>query len=256
MSSNENEGRDEAGLAAQGENQEASEDNVEDEPSEEEKCWWEVTRNATVSGRLDGFAAKGRERRNSCRTVSFEWGFKPSELSSATRSPWFDWLGMAWSVRFQRSPFDPRICHPPAWSLFLDLKPPYTRIHRIAGAMHLRDGTTLIELWKFEEKFEPAWEGQELCTWCLQRRSLEPYVESMKGKDITLQIKLSTIGLGHALTLAGAYSKLGRETALSFQNWNRHFHDTLRLGYEETLFKQTFRQPDRVLEELEGPQAR
>jgi hypothetical protein len=253
MSSNENEGRDDAGLAAQGENQEASEDNVEDEPSEEENYWWEVTRNATISGRLDGFVMKGRERRNSRRTVSFEWGFKPSESSSATRSPWFDWLGMAWSVRFQRSPFDPAISHPPAWSLFLDLKPPYTSFHRIAGAVHLRDGTTLTELWKFEEKFEPAWEGQELCTWCLRRRSLEPFVESMKGKDITLQIKLSTIGLGQTLSLAPLANsveklpyplKIGTATLM-----------TLRLAYEQTL-EQTFRQPDRVLEELEGPQAR
>ena len=89
----------------------------------EEFRWWQVTREASLAGSLENFVTKGKARRNSSRSVSFDWVFLPSLETAATVSPMFEWLqdDMQWNVRFQKSPFESGILHKPAWSLFLDL---------------------------------------------------------------------------------------------------------------------------------------
>ncbi|CAB9517763.1 expressed unknown protein [Seminavis robusta] len=163
--------------------------------------WWEVTRKAETCGYLDAYSSKGYARKSSSRTVSFDWVFQPSAESVATCSPKFNWLDMDWNVRFQKSPFDSGIPHPPAWSLFLDLNPPYTKVHRVKGTIFLKHDTGNIQLWKFEEDFEPAFEHQEVCTWSRLRLDLHDYVQEMQGKDIILKVKLTAWGLGRDLSL-------------------------------------------------------
>lgn len=113
-----------------------------DTSSKEKLHLWEVVRNAEVRGRIDDLKKKGQPRQNSSRSVTFNWIFTTSKDSVATRSPWIDWLDMKWSVRFQLSPFDPGILHAAAWSIFVDLKPPYERTYRITGTIRLQDGST------------------------------------------------------------------------------------------------------------------
>eukprot|EP00638_Chattonella_subsalsa_P009608 CAMPEP_0117751984 /NCGR_PEP_ID=MMETSP0947-20121206/11321_1 /TAXON_ID=44440 /ORGANISM="Chattonella subsalsa, Strain CCMP2191" /LENGTH=328 /DNA_ID=CAMNT_0005570511 /DNA_START=95 /DNA_END=1078 /DNA_ORIENTATION=+ len=176
--------------------------------------WWEVLREAKICGRLENFEVKEKEtnnkkkkkrnkaRGNAGQEVFFDWMFIPSEKSAASRSPWFDWVGMSWSIRFQRSPFTPSIPHSPARSLFVDLKPPFQQVYRVNGCISLEYEQKSINLWKFSEEFEPAWDGQEICTWCRRRLNLERFVQAMDGQEIHLRIKLGIVGRGRPLLLA------------------------------------------------------
>ena len=61
---------------------------------DEHDHWWEVVRKAEIRGELKDVKKKGLARKNSRQTVSFQWSFRPSNTSAATRSPWFEWLGL------------------------------------------------------------------------------------------------------------------------------------------------------------------
>jgi hypothetical protein len=143
--------------------------------------WWNVIEEAETRGSLVGYSMKGKARRNSSRTVSFDWVFQPSTETPATQSPQFHWLDLNWAFRFQKSPFDTGIPHPPAWSIFLDLFPPYDKIFQVSGNISLVDGASTLGLWKFEETFQPASRDQDICTWCSHRRNLDSYVHPWFG---------------------------------------------------------------------------
>lgn len=163
--------------------------------------WWELSRTAVESGSLDNFRTKGRARRGTVRSVSFRWAFIPTTEAAATRSSWFDWLGMSWSVRLQRSPhYSEHVWLPPdGWSLFVDVRPPYVNVHRVRGEISLSLRGEPESLWKFEEDFQPAWHNQEVCTHCSRCVDIDTnFVQNMcnQKQDIVLHVKLNTLGLG------------------------------------------------------------
>jgi hypothetical protein len=129
------------------------------EQSKEKLHWWEVVRQARETGQLIGYKEKWRARRNASRTVSLDWSFMSSTQAVATCSPFFDWLGMSWNIRFQQAPFDSGILHTPAWQIFLDLNPPFKNVFCITGNMMLKDDSGQAQLWKLDKEFKPAWDG-------------------------------------------------------------------------------------------------
>ena len=168
--------------------------------------WWEVSRNAAVAGDLTALSVNCRRTRSD---VSFLWSFAPTAQTAAVRSPPVEWLGMTWTVRFQKSPFDTGIPHRPAWSLFLDLHPPYHSVRGVFGTVALvLPGRSNRQLWQFDRVFAPAWPGQEICTWCCRRLNMHEFVQLViraKGA-VRLKVKLASVGkaLGYALPPPGA----------------------------------------------------
>jgi hypothetical protein len=152
---------------------------VQGESEEYEKptnlSWWQISRNASVLGEIQCFKSRGRLDAAASKVVTrsfevsvrFAWIFTPVSTINSCRSPWFDWLDMQWSIRFQLSPFVPFIGHRRSWFVFVDLRPPYRKMVRINGKIALKDKEHEITIWDFNGRsFHPAWLKQEICTYC------------------------------------------------------------------------------------------
>jgi hypothetical protein len=95
-------------------------------------------------------------------------------------------------MRFQKSPFSDGIRHQPAWSIFLDLHPPFMQSCRLSGKVTLVVNTQELVLWKFNKTFDIAWPHQDACTRCRRRLNLEEIVKStiLDGGGITLRVRM------------------------------------------------------------------